>query len=108
MRFLSPFRVPKYQRFEIKPRYYDPVKEELAIRQKRIRQIEENGEEDYQYASIKFTRKTHANSGAGFIRLLIAAVLGAAILGWLYYGNWALYAIGLLIPLYLLIRLRSR
>lgn len=39
------FRVPKHQRFDYKPRYWDPRKEELEERMKRIESLQEGGVE---------------------------------------------------------------
>lgn len=36
MSIFSPFRVPNHRRFNYRPRYYDPDKEELAARKARI------------------------------------------------------------------------
>lgn len=43
MALLRFFRVPKHQRYEYKPRYWDPQKEELEERLERIKQIQGEG-----------------------------------------------------------------
>ena len=44
MKFPSIFRTASPSRFDIKPRYYDPVKEELDQRESRIKkQLEAEG-----------------------------------------------------------------
>lgn len=45
MALLRFFRVPKHQRYEYKPRYWDPQKEELQERLDRINQIQGEGTE---------------------------------------------------------------
>lgn len=61
MKLLSIFKTPTYQKFAIKPRYYDPIKEEIEERTSRIKRELEEGkgleeQEDlggYSGASIK-------------------------------------------------------
>ncbi len=109
MRFPSLFRVPKYQQFEIKPRYYDPVKEEIKERTERIKQELEGKEtSDYKPANISFRRKTRSAPMTSMLQLLIAAVLGMLILGWLQFGNEIFYyMLWIIVPGYLLFRLKS-
>ncbi len=109
MRFPSLFRVPKYQQFEIKPRYYDPVKEEIKERTERIKQeMEGNEMGEYRPAHISFRRKTRSAPMTSMLQLLIAAVLGMLILGWLQFGNEIFYyALWVIVPGYLLFRLKS-
>lgn len=109
MRFPSLFRVPKYQQFEIKPRYYDPIKEEIQERTERIKQeMEGNETGEYRPAHISFRRKTRSAPMTSMLQLLIAVVLGMLILGWLQFGNEIFYyALWLIVPGYLLFRLKS-
>ena len=107
MRFL--FRIPKHQQFHIKPRYYDPVKEEVKERTERIKlQMEDNRHGDYHSKKIEFKRKTTSTSGTSLLQLGIAAVLGVLMAGWLYIGNEIFYyAAWIALPLYLFYRLRN-
>lgn len=109
MRFPSLFRIPKYQRFEIKPRYYDPIKEEIQERTERIKkELEGKDSGDYQPAQISFRRKTKSAPATSMIQLAIAAVLGLMIMGWLQFGNDVFYyLLWILIPGYLLYRLKT-
>lgn len=53
MKFPSIFRTASPMRFDIKPRYYDPIKEELEERTSRIkRELEEGGLLDEEERSI--------------------------------------------------------
>lgn len=45
MALLRFFRVPKHQRYEYKPRYWDPRKEELQERLEQVKQIQGEGTE---------------------------------------------------------------
>lgn len=107
MRFL--FRIPRHQQFQIKPRYYDPVKEEIKERTARIKQRIETGENaDYQPTRIEFKRKTKSATSTSLLQLGIATGLGALTLGWLYLGNEVFYYVGwIAIPLYLFFRLKK-
>ncbi len=113
-------------RFDIKPRYYDPVKEEVHQRTEMIkRQLQADGlleskeEMDEAFhrsygSSLRgaFTqgspirgRSTFINN-TGIIRLLIILILLGSIFGYVYYGNTALYillytAIGIALLLFL-------
>jgi len=109
MRFPSLFRIPKYQQFEIKPRYYDPIKEEIKERTARIKQgMEAKDAEDYQPAHLSFKRKTKPAPITSMLQLLIAVMLGLMILGWLQFGNEMFYYMLLVIvPGYLIYRLKS-
>ncbi len=109
MRFPSLFRLPKYQQFQIKPRYYDPIKEEIEERTERIKQ-ELDGKEtgNYHPAHISFRRKTKSAPMTSMLQLLIAAVLGMLILGWLEFGNEIFYyMLWIIVPGYFLYRLKS-
>ena len=107
MRFL--FRIPKHQQFQIKPRYYDRVKEEIKERTELIkRRMEEGDGASYAPSRIEFKRKTKSASNTSLLQLGIAALLGILVLGWLYMGNDIFYYIAwIAIPLYLFYRLKS-
>lgn len=108
MKIPSFVRLPNYKRFGFEPRYYDPIKEEIAERTARIKR-EMNGEAgDYVPSRIVFERKQTAGNNASFLQLIIAAGLGGITVGWLYFGNSIFYALWLLVPVYLYFRLRNR
>ena len=108
-RFPSLFRLPKHQQFHIKPRYYDPVKEEIQERTERIRE-EMIGKEHgtYQPSKINFTRKTKAAPSTSLLQLGIAALLGLMVVGWLQFGgDFFYYLLWIIVPGYLFYRLRT-
>ena len=109
MRFPSLFRLPRHQQFRIKPRYYDPVKEEIQERTERIKEEMEGGEsEGYRSSKINFKRKTTSAPTTSMIQLGIAALLGALVLGWLQFGGEVFYyMLWLLLPIYLIYRLKT-
>lgn len=109
MRFPSLIRLPRNRRFTIEPRYYDPIKEEIEERTRKIKQEMQgkNGDGEYVPGRISFERKTSPVPNSSFLQLLIAAVLGGGVVGWLYYGNVIFYTLWLIVPIYLFFRLRS-
>ncbi|WP_373492617.1 hypothetical protein [Aquiflexum sp.] len=114
MKFPSIFRTASHARFDIKPRYYDPVKEEIEQRTAKIkRELQADGKlplenenqetlnRDYgssirgaftQGSPIKGRSSSMINS-AGMIRLIIFLVLLGAFFGYVYLGPDALYTI---------------
>ncbi|REE01502.1 hypothetical protein [Marinoscillum furvescens] len=110
MRFPSFIKVSKYRRFGIEPRYYDPIKEEIEERTARIKQEMKAGESTPGYVPgrINFERKTESIPNSSFLQLLIAAVLGTTVIGWLYFGNQVFYALWLVVPVYLYFRLKKK
>ncbi len=109
MRFPSLFRLPRHQQFHIQPRYYDPVKEEINERTRRI-QEEMNGKEagTYQPTKINFKRKAKSAPSSSLLQLGIAAFLGILVVGWLQFGSqFFYYLLWIIVPAYLLYRVRS-
>ncbi|MEP1035610.1 hypothetical protein [Ekhidna sp.] len=109
MRFPSLFRLPKHQQFRIKPRYYDPVKEEIKERTARIKErMDGNVEENYQPSKINFKRKTKSAPATSMIQLGIASLLGLMVLGWLQFGNEVFfYVLWVIVPIYLIYRIKT-
>ena len=110
MRFPSLFRLPRNQQFDIKPRYYDPVKEFVderrALANKEARREEEA---DLPSGNIRFERrKSSVGVNTALLQLVIALVLSALIVGWLFLGNDIVYFGLILVPVYLYFRLKRR
>jgi len=109
MKFPSFIKVPKSRQFGIEPRYYDPVKEQIKERTEFLkREMEGGSSENYTGSRISFERRTDAVPRASMLQMLIAAILGLLVVGWLYFGNDALYVLWLGAPAYLYFRLRGR
>ena len=111
MRFPSLIRLPRNRRFGIEPRYYDPVKEEIEERTRRIRRELNTGEssEDYLPGRISFQRKTQSVPSTSMLQLAIAAILGLMVVGWLYIGNDVFYYMAYVgIPVYVYFRFFRR
>lgn len=105
MRFPSLFRLPSNQQFEIKPRYYDPVKE--FVEQRRSLVNSKEGTEGNSRITFE-RRKTSVRSNASLLQLVIALVLGVMTVGWLFIGNDIFYLGLILAPFYLYFRLRKK
>lgn len=109
MKIPSIFRLPKYQRFEIQPRYYDPVKEDIQKRTNRIRQeikISNSGE---RVESIReaYAQQRKSNKSADLLQVLMIAIISVALGGYIFYGANVYFALLLLLPLYIFLRRRK-
>jgi len=109
MKFPSIFRLPGHQRFEIQPRYYDPVKEDLEKRTNRIRQQLRNERNGGKSESIReaFKARTGSNRSADLFQFLMIIIVGVSIGGYLMYGANVYFALLLLVPLYIILRRRK-
>ncbi len=110
MKVPSIFRLPKYQRFEIQPRYYDPVKEDIEKRTDRIRKEIRNQKEGHSSESIReaYKAKRGSNQSADLFQFLMIIIVGVSIGGYLMYGANVYFALFLLIPLYIILRRRRK
>ena len=109
MRIPSLFRLPRSQQFEIKPRYYDPVKEFVEERKKLAKQSESEKPSDFSASHIRFERrKSSEGLSASLIQLIIALLLAAMVVGWLYLGNDVIYYSLGLIPVYFYFRFKKK
>ena len=112
MKVPSLFRTPKYQRFNIEPRYYDPVKEEIDERTERIkRELESTGQSDVDYRSSRIAgafRKSRGTSGASanFTQFVIMLLLAFGVFGYIYLGTIALYIFGTLATVLLYLKMK--
>ncbi len=109
MRFPSLFRLAKHQQYVVKPRYYDPVKEEIREREEIARKRAESGIDPDDIATkISFKRKTSKAPATSMIQLVIAVLLGGLVFGWFEFGNDIFYyALWIIVPGYLLYRAKS-
>ncbi len=109
MKFPSLFRIPDHKRFHFEPRYYNPIKEDIARRTARIKQ-ELSGDKSNNYRaniSNAFAHKTPQSNKTGLIQFSLIAGMFGIFFGYLYYGNIAIYMLLLGMGLYLLYRLRG-
>ncbi len=110
MKIPSIFRLPRHQRFEIKPRYYDPVKEDIDKRTSRIRQQINSEAAGNRSESIReaFSASRKGNKSADLFQLLMVGIISVALGGYIFYGANIYYALLLLIPLYIYLRRKKR
>lgn len=130
MKFPSIFRTSSPMRYDIKPRYYDPVKEEIEQRTSRIKKELENegllkagAEENIhsygtgirgsfsQYKGIK-QRDTSLFNSTAMIRTLLFLAMVVLAFGYIYIGpdifTYLLYVGVIGAGVYLFFRLKNR
>jgi hypothetical protein len=109
MKFPSLFRTPAHRRFHFEPRYYDPIKEDIARRTARIEQ-EISGDKNNNYRaniSHAFRDKSRQGNKSGLIQFSLIAAMFSTFFGYLYYGNIAIYLLLGVIGILLIYRLRG-
>ena len=109
MKLPSIIKIPSYQRFNYEPRHYDPIKDDIDERRKRIRRSMEANRSNESYTSRSrlegaFRRRGAVEDNSGFLRLIIGAVLFAGVIGYLYFGNIAIYITAGLVLGYMVIK----
>ncbi|MEN2283324.1 hypothetical protein AAGF08_14360 [Algoriphagus sp. SE2] len=130
MKFPSIFRTASPSRFDIKPRYYDPVKEEIEQRTSRIKkEMEAEGvipkdgsNSNFSYQSgirgafsqnrgIK-ERTSNPLTSTGMIRSFIFFILLGGLGGYIYLGpvifEYILYFTGIVAGIYFFFRLKPK
>ncbi|MCH7513524.1 MAG: hypothetical protein IH947_06210 [Bacteroidetes bacterium] len=117
MRFPSLFKTPAHKRFDLQPRYYDPIKEEIENRTWRIKRemkeksdSAENAEEYNSRIVGSFHRKSNfTENKTGMIRFTIMVMLIFSSIGYLYWGNVVLYILaGFGLSIYILLKFRKK
>jgi hypothetical protein len=109
MKLPSLTRLPKNNRFNFQPRYYDPIKEEIEERTSRIKK--ELGESDEYYRehiSSAFRRRARTQKTSGILQFIFIISFVFISFGYIYFGNQIFYAFLILIPLYIWMKRRSR
>jgi hypothetical protein len=118
MKFPSLFaKTPQNQRFNYKPRFYDPLKEELKEREERIRKelelengVSEDGERSAyrsriagSFQAARKRSKTNANNppNAALMRTASLLFIVLFLIAYLQWGKPALYLAFLIVPFYL-------
>ncbi len=122
MKFFSLFtKAPQYQRFNYNPRFYDPQKEEMQERERRIkldldRERGVKPEETSQYksriaGSFQAARKRSKpviGANAVMIRLGVLLFLAIFIVAFMEWGRPALYSLFLFVPVYLYLKFKRQ
>ena len=115
MKFPSIIKLPKYRQFKYKPRFYDPVMEDLDVRVQRIKREmgdETTGTSAPRRLNFRSTGYQKANSQALVIRLVLIGIMILNTIGYLYLGwgkAFQLILLGEVLSFYLWFRfLRKR
>ena len=119
MKFPTLFgKIPKYQKFNFEPRFYDAEKEEREARERRIRQELENektgsveGYETRIKGSFHSARKRSQTSSselqASLIRIGLLLLMVVLIIAFLQWGAVALYGAFIVVPVYFWLKFRK-
>ena len=113
MKFPSLIRLPNYNKFNYEPRYYDPVKEEVTERAERIRREMENQPSEELRHKLKsewklaHNRQATADKRSNVSQLIFVLLFFFTFVGYIFYGNNALYIGLILIPVYIFLRVRQ-
>lgn len=133
MKLPSIFRTASHTRFDIKPRYYDPIKEEIEERTSRIRlELEQEGRLEklgevsgsesprglgsgirgsFAQRGIR-PKDTNLVSTAGIIRTILFFSMIIGVFGYMYLGPdiiyYMIYGAGAIITVYYLFRFLKR
>ena len=96
MKLPSIINIPAYQRFKYEPRFYDPIKDDIDGRRKRIKRQIDGEKSRGTFSSNSriegsFARRVPHSGKSSFLRLIIAAILFSGVVGFLYFGNIAIY-----------------
>ena len=109
MKFPSLSRMPRYKRFNIEPRYYDPIKEDIQNRTERIK-----GELNitsslthHEHIKTAFRKRARRDKTSDFMQLLLIFIMLGTFGGWLIYGTVVLYISLVVFPIYIFIRTRK-
>jgi hypothetical protein len=102
-------RIPKHQRFNYGPRYYDPVKDEREARH-RAQNLSGDPSAEPQDLRKRMTgafqtarrhsKVTNSELRSVIIRLAVLLFLTLMIIGWLQWGGQVIYFALLAIPVY--------
>lgn len=106
MKIPSLTKIPTHQKFNYAPRFYDPVKEEIAERTRRIKsQMGDNPESGYR-STIRqaFHRRSKETQQSNITQLLIIFLLVGTFFGYIYYGNAVLYITLALLSFYIFVK----
>ena len=120
MKFPTLFtKTPRHKRFSFQPRYYDPQEEEQREREQRIKKElqETDSESDLHshrsriagsFRQAKRSSQKQTNSSAAILRTLILTFLVIWLIAYLQYGKPAIYALFVLVPVYIYFRFLKR
>ena len=102
-------RLPKNKRFNYRPLYYDPVKDELEEKESKFRrELSEDGKRiPHEKISEAYRRRSRVERKGDTRQILFILAFTIIIFGYIYVGNYVFYLLLVLIPLYIWMRLRK-
>lgn len=109
MKIPSLTRIPNYKRFNITPRYYDPVKEDIEQRTERIK-IEMQHERSAGHKTDfkgAFSRNEGKDRQANIIQASLIVLMVGLFVGYYFYGNNVFYIFLILFPAYIFYRWKA-
>ena len=103
MKFPSLVKLPKNKKFNVKPRHYDPIKDDIEQRVSKIK-----NEKKKKLSINKFDNPTELEIlKPGNLQLLLFLLLSLVLIGWLYYGN-IIFILLVIIPLIYFYKLNKK
>ncbi len=103
MKFPSLVKLPKNKKFNVKPRHYDPIKDDIEQRISKIK-----NEKKKKLFINKFDNPTELEIlKPGNLQLLLFLLLSLVFVGWLYYGN-IIFILLVIIPLIYFYKLNKK
>ena len=102
-------RLPKNKRFNYRPRYYDPVKDEMEEKESKFRrELSEDGKRIPRVnISEAYRRRSRLERKGDTRQILFVLAFTIIAFGYIYVGNYIFYFLFVLIPLYIWMRLRK-
>lgn len=115
MKLPSLIRLPNNKKFTYEPRFYDPIKEEIDERTERIRREMESDASMTTQQRLKFKeewkqasqRNDAEDKRSSISQMVFILLFSLTFVGYIFYGNNALYIGLILIPLYIFLRVRQ-
>ena len=106
MKLPSIIKIPSYQKFNYEPRFYDPIKENIDERTSRIKRKlaadKKAGHDSRARLEGAFVRRVEHEKYSSLIRLSVGVILFSGVIGFLYFGNIAIYITTALVVGYIL------
>ena len=115
MKLPSLIRLPNSKKFTYEPRFYDPIKEEIEERTERIRRemeaeasisSEQRAKFKAEWQQVHQRRESEVKS-SNVSQLIFVLLFIITSVGYIFYGNNALYLGLILIPAYIFLRMRQ-
>ena len=109
MKLPSFIKLPGHKKFTITPRYYDPIKEEIMERTEAIkRNMSREENSGISNHKISFEGRFSQRRVDLGLQMMIVLGLSLGIISWLYFGNYILNLLWLIIPTYLIFKFKKK